>query len=300
MTTQTREPLARPHIDERAGDRRLEPIRSKVLDGRRLSAEDGLLLYETPDLWTVCALADTVRRRLHGDDAFYNINRHINYTNLCALSCTFCSFYRKRDQAGAYERSIDEIAGEATAAAEAGATELHIVGGLHPWLPFDYYTGMLAAIRDAAPALHVKAFTAVEIVHLARISGRWKQRQEGIKAVLADLRRAGLGSLPGGGAEVFDDRVHDEAFKLKIRADEWLDVHRAAHELGLNSNATILYGHVESRAERVGHMLLLRQQQDRALRAWAIDPLHRPAAAAARRLPIRVLPDDHPAAVHPR
>ncbi|MHC4274107.1 MAG: radical SAM protein [Planctomycetota bacterium] len=193
------------------------------------------------------------------------------HSNVCALSCTFCSFYRKAGQRGAYEYSLEEIREAAAEAEEAGATEIHIVGGLHPRLPFDYYTGMLNAIRDAAPRLHIKALTAVEIVHLARISGRGGQKYEGIKAVLRDLMQAGLGSLPGGGAEVFDDRVHDEAFKGKIRAGTWLDVHRAAHELGLPSNATMLYGHVESRADRVRHLDILRRHQDDALRAWALD-----------------------------
>jgi aminodeoxyfutalosine synthase len=223
------------------------------------------------DVWTVCRLADRVRRRLHGDVAYYNINRHINYSNVCALSCSFCAFYRKKGQDGAYERSVDEIRDEAVAAAEAGATELHIVGGLHPWLPFDYYTDMMRAIRETAPALHIKAFTAVEIVHLARIAKRGRDGFDGILSVLRDLRDAGLGSLPGGGAEVFDDRVHDEAFKGKIRSDQWLDVHRAAHELGLNTNATILYGHIESRADRIHHMMLLRERQDASLRAWATE-----------------------------
>ncbi|MHC4108562.1 MAG: CofH family radical SAM protein [Planctomycetota bacterium] len=252
-------------------DPRLVPIAEKVGSGRRLSVADGLLLYESADVWTVGRLADLVRRRMHGDAAYYNINRHINYSNVCALSCTFCSFYRKKDQAGAYEYSIEQIREQAQRAAEAGATEVHIVGGLHPGLPFDYYTEMLRAIREVAPRLHIKAFTAVEIVHLARISRRGGQKYEGIKAVLRDLVEAGLGSLPGGGAEVFDDRVHDEAFKGKIRAGTWLDVHRAAHELGRNSNATMLYGHIEQRADRVRHMDVLRGQQDRALRAWAED-----------------------------
>jgi aminodeoxyfutalosine synthase len=243
----------------------LEPIVEKVRAGRRLSIEDGLLLYETPDLWTVCGLADQVRRRLHGDIAYYNVNRHLNYSNICALSCTFCSFYRKKGQNGAYERSLDEIREEALKAASGGATEIHIVGGLHPWLPFEYYTDMMRTIRAAAPGLHIKAFTAVEIVHLARLSKRGRDGSEGIKAVLRDLIDAGLGSLPGGGAEVFDDRVHDEAFKGKIRAGTWLDVHTAAHELGLNSNATMLYGHVEQRIERLRHMDVLRQAQDEAL-----------------------------------
>jgi len=247
----------------------LEAIVRKVVDGVRLSREDGHLLFETPDIHTVCALADLVRTRLHGDVAFYNINRHLNYSNVCALSCKFCAFYRKRGDEGAYEYSVEDACREAKAAEAAGATELHIVGGLHPYLPFSYYTDLLGALREAAPTLHLKAFTAVEIVHLARISKRWKDRREGLRAVLSDLKDAGLGSLPGGGAEVFDDRVHDEAYKGKIRSDEWLDVHLVAHELGLNSNATMLYGHIEQRAERVHHMILLREQQDRTLAKWA-------------------------------
>jgi len=250
-------------------DARLDAIEARVLRGERLSEADGLALYETPDLHRVLAMADLVRRRLHGDVAYYNVNRHINYSNVCALSCKFCAFHRKKDQDGAYEKGTDEIVRDVQGAAAAGATEIHMVGGLHPWLPFAWYLDTLRAMKAAAPQIHIKAFTAVEIVHLQRISKRGSQGYEGIKAVLRDLRDAGLGSLPGGGAEVFDDRVHDEAFQGKIRADHWLDVHRAAHELGLNSNATMLYGHVERRPERLHHMQLLRRQQDRTLRDWA-------------------------------
>ena len=242
----------------------LEPIAEKVREGVRLSEAEGLQLYETKDIWTLCSLADEVRRRWHGDVAYYNINRHINYSNVCALSCKFCDFYRKKDQDGAYEYSIEDIIKEARGAMEAGATEIHIVGGLHPWLPFSYYTDAIRAIREAAPNIHVKAFTAVEIVHLAKISKRGRDGNAGIASVIEDLKEAGLGSLPGGGAEVFDDRVHDEAFKGKIRGQQWMDVHRVAHELGLNTNATMLYGHIESREERLHHMSLLREEQDRA------------------------------------
>lgn len=242
----------------------LEPIVEKVREGIRLSEEEGLQLYETNDIWTLCSLADEVRRKWHGDVAYYNINRHINYSNVCALSCKFCDFHRKKDQDGAYEYSVEDIKKEAHRAKEAGATEIHMVGGLHPWLPFSYYTDAIRAIREVAPHIHVKAFTAVEIVHLAKISKRGRDGNEGITSVLNDLIDAGIGSLPGGGAEVFDDRVHDEAFKGKIRGQQWMDVHRAAHELGLNSNATMLYGHIESREERLRHMSLLREEQDRA------------------------------------
>jgi aminodeoxyfutalosine synthase len=181
------------------------------------------------------------------------------------LSCKFCDFHRKKDQKGAYEHSIEDIKNEAALAVESGATEIHIVGGLHPWLPFEYYTNMLEAIGEIAPEIHIKAFTAVEIVHLARITKRGRDGIAGIYSVLEDLIDCGLGSLPGGGAEVFDDRVHEEVFRGKIGGEKWMDVHRVAHQLGINSNATMLYGHVETQEDRINHMLLLREEQDRAL-----------------------------------
>ncbi len=249
------------------GDPALEPIRAKVLAGERLSLDEGEVLYTTPDIWSVIEMADQVRRRLHGDIAYYNINRHLNYSNVCALSCKFCEFARKKDEPGAYTRDLEYIADQARGAIESGATEMHMVGGLHPYLPWDYYPDMVRTVREAAPQLHVKAFTAVEVVHLAKIAKVYKNadRQAGIRWVLSELKAAGLGSLPGGGAEVFDDRVHDEAFKGKIRSDVWLDVHRVAHELGLNTNATILYGHIDQRRERLVHMDMLRRAQDEAL-----------------------------------
>ncbi|MEQ9461622.1 MAG: aminofutalosine synthase MqnE [Phycisphaeraceae bacterium] len=242
-------------------DATLKTIADKVRERQRLSAQDGLALLEHPDIWSVGRLASQVRHQLHQQTTYYNINRHINYSNVCALSCKFCAFHRKRGDEGAYEFSPEQIAEEARKAAEAGATEVHMVGGLHPYLPFSYYLDVLRAVKTAAPQIHVKAFTAVEIVHLARVAKRPKD----LVGVLGDLKEAGLGSLPGGGAEVFDDRVHDEAFKGKIRSDKWLEVHRAAHEIGLMSNATILYGHVESLEDRIHHFCLLREQQDDAI-----------------------------------
>jgi len=252
-------------------DPRLGGIAEKVRLGHRLSLADGELLFSTPDIWTVCELANLVRDRLHPGVGYYNINRHFNYSNVCALSCKFCEFYRKKDQPGAYTRSMDDARTEVRRAVENGATEMHMVGGLHPYLPWSYYPELVSTVRDEARALgsdlHVKAFTAVEVVHLAKIAKQYKRddRQAGIRAVLSELKAAGLGSIPGGGAEVFDDRVHDEAYKGKIRSDEWLDVHLVAHELGLNSNATILYGHIEQRRERLVHMHILRRAQDAAL-----------------------------------
>lgn len=239
----------------------LPDIAEKVHAGLRLDADDGLALLRSNDIWSIGDMAHAVRTRRHGDVAYYNINRHMNYTNICALSCAFCSFYRKAGQVGAYEHDVEAISHEAREAQEAGATEIHIVGGLHPRLPFRYYTEMLSSIRAAAPRLHIKAFTAVEIVHLARID----RRPRDLVGVLEELKAAGLGSLPGGGAEVFDDRVHDEAFKGKIRSGKWIEVHKTAHAIGLMSNATILYGHIESLEDRVHHLCLLREAQDEAL-----------------------------------
>lgn len=248
-------------------DPRLEPIREKVLAGRRLSLDDGAVLYDTPDVWGVIALADLVRRRMHGSVAYYNVNKHLNYSNVCALSCKFCEFYRKKDDEGAYTRDLGFVRDEARKAVELGATEMHIVGGLNPYLPFDYYTDMLRAIREVAPSLHLKAFTAVELVHLARIAKVYKRDdpRSGVRWVLERLMEAGLGSLPGGGAEVFDERIQKEAWKTKIGADEWLDVHLVAHELGLNTNCTMLYGHIDGRRERLNHLEILRRSQDMAL-----------------------------------
>jgi aminodeoxyfutalosine synthase len=273
-------------------DGRLEPLRAKVDRGERLSLDEGMLLFETPDVWSVCAMADSVRRRLHGNVGYYNINKHLNYSNVCALSCKFCEFYRKENDADAYTRDMDYVREQVRQAVEAGATEMHSVGGLHPRLPFSYYTDLCSTIRETARGLgsdlHVKAFTAVEVVHLAKIAKVYKGanvpgpegralRQEGIRWVLSRLKDAGLGSLPGGGAEVFDDRVHDEAYKGKIRSDVWLDVHRVAHELGLNTNATILYGHIEQRRDRLVHMDMLRRAQDRALSAMGYDGIRHSA-----------------------
>jgi aminodeoxyfutalosine synthase len=240
-------------------DPSLKPIAQKVAAGESLSLEDGVALYASRDLYGIGRMAHAVRTRLHGNKAFYNRNRHINYTNVCALSCKFCSFYRKKGEDGAYEMPLDQVIATACKAADAGATEVHIVGGLHPWLKFDYYLDMLRGIRAARPNLHIKAFTAIEIVHFTRIS------RMNVREVLTALRDAGLGSLPGGGAEIFDDRVHDEVFKGKVRADRWFDVHRTAHSLGIYTNATMLYGHVETPEERVKHLIKLRELQAESL-----------------------------------
>jgi aminodeoxyfutalosine synthase len=263
----------------------LADVFDKVRAGRRLAAEAGLRLYQAADLHTLGELANLVRERLHGRLTYYNINRHINYTNYCVLRCSFCSFCRpwpgkrgasptversgegETEMASApfpflgYELSNEQIVEMAVEAAGQGATEVHIVGGLHPEWRLGHYADMCRRIREACPRLHIKAFTAVEIVHFARIS----HPRRSIREVLEVLREAGLGSLPGGGAEIFDRRVHDEAFRSKIGEQDWFDVHRTAHEMGIFSNATMLYGHVESPAERIAHLVKLREHQDSSL-----------------------------------
>lgn len=258
----------------------LASVAAKVAAGERLSAEDGVLLFGSRDLHQIGRLANEVRERLHGDAAFYNVNRHINYTNYCVLRCAFCSFYRPfpragvgtalpiaghsrgaGDTRGGYELSIEEVVALAREAYGAGATEVHIVGGLHPKLPFSYYLDLCRGIREACPRIHIKAFTAIEIIHFTRIC---KPRRS-IGEVLDALREAGLDSMPGGGAEIFDDRVHAEAYRNKVGEVGWFDVHRAAHEMGIPTNATMLYGHVERPEERVAHMVKLREHQDASL-----------------------------------
>jgi len=239
-------------------DPALRPIAERVLAGTRLTQEDGMALFASRDIFSIGAMADYMRRSRHANRAYYNINRHINYSNICALSCKFCEFQRKRGEPGAYEYSHEDIFRMAGDAVAAGATEVHIVGGLHPWLPFPWYLDMLSGLRTRYPRLHLKCFTAIEINHFSKLA-RLSPRE-----VLLALREAGLGSMPGGGAEVFDDRVHDAVFKGKLRGDGWLEVHRTAHELGIRTNATILYGHIETRAERIAHLLTLRELQDQA------------------------------------
>jgi aminodeoxyfutalosine synthase len=240
-------------------DPALRHIAEKILADTPLSHADGLALYASPDIHAIGRLANFFREKLHGHNTYYNCNRHINYTNLCVLACKFCSFYRKPGEHGAYQMSIQQIIATAKQAAHAGATEVHIVGGLHPTLKFHYYLDMLRGIKQHCPTLHIKAFTAIEIIHFSRIA------RLSIRDVLIALRQAGLGSLPGGGAEIFDDRLHDQLFKNKVRAHRWFDVHRTAHALGIYSNATMLYGHLESPADRISHLIKLRDLQAESL-----------------------------------
>ena len=236
----------------------LLPIAEKVEAGERISRADAISLFETDDLLAVGGMADLVNRRLNGDRVFYVANQHINPTNVCILNkvCVFCSYGVRPLADDAYTMTLDEVFAEAEAARFSPTREFHIVGGLHPKLPLEYYTDMIRGLKERHPTVHVKALTAVEIAHLARV--------EGIETrdVLRELLNAGLDAMPGGGAEVFSPAVRSTIADRKLAADEWLQVHREAHELGIPTNCTLLYGHVESAADRVDHMLMLRDLQD--------------------------------------
>jgi len=235
----------------------LQTIAKKIEAGRRISAADGEFLFrDDVDLHAVGELADLVRRRKHGEVAYYNVNAHLNPTNVCIYQCALCAYSRQSDDPKAYTLSDEEILAQGQEAADAGCTELHIVGGVHPEKPFDWYLGIVRQLHDAFPRLHLKAWTATEIAWFAQLSKRT------VRSILTDLVRVGLGSLPGGGAEIFDPQVRNEICPRKADARTWLGVHRVAHELGLRSNATMLYGHLENADHRVDHLIQLRLLQD--------------------------------------
>jgi aminodeoxyfutalosine synthase len=234
----------------------LRDLYDKVAAGQRISEADALRLFESKDLNAVGAIADQARRRKVGDRASYIVNRYINYSNYCILSCQFCSFARKKRDADGFQLSVEEIVQKAREALRLGITELHIVGGLHPSLPFSYYTDMLAALRALDPRLQLKCFTAIEILHLAWLA------KKSVAETLEALKAAGLGSLTGGGAEIFRPEVRSAIARGKESAEEYLDVHRTWHRLGGRSTCTMLYGHVESLADRVDHLRQLRSLQD--------------------------------------
>jgi aminodeoxyfutalosine synthase len=245
--------VARRALD-RAG---LQGIADRVLAGERLTADDGLRLLQTPALAAVGALANVVRERKHGDLTWFNRNLHINATNVCEASCIFCSFARlKTGDVGAYTMRIDEAVAKLRALRGQFVTEVHTVNGLNPDLPWSYYVEFLAALKAERPDLHIKGFTAVEIHYFAEKYGK------SYEAVLTELRDAGLGSLPGGGAEIFASRARKKLCPDKVDTEGWLEVHRTAHKLGMRSNCTMLFGSIERLEERVDHMLRLRTLQD--------------------------------------
>src|SRR6266567_2628856 len=234
----------------------LRDLYDKVIAGERISEADALRLFESKDLNASGAIADFLNQRKNGNRASYILNRYINYSNYCILSCQFCSFARKKRDADGFQYSVEEIVQKAREALKLGITELHIVGGLHPSLPFSYYTDMLKALRALDGRLQLKCFTAIEVLHLAWLA------KKSVAETLAALRDAGLNSLTGGGAEIFRKEVRSTIARGKESAGEYLDVHRTWHRMGGRSTCTMLYGHVESLADRVDHLRQLRELQD--------------------------------------
>ncbi len=237
-------------------DRRLASLHDKVLDGERLSYDDGLALYRSGDILGVGYLANIVRERMHGNTTYFNVNRHINPTDVCVASCRLCAFGKQRRDPNSYTMSLEQVWETAGKGWKEAITEFHIVGGLHPELNLDWFCQMLRGLKERYPQIHLKAFTMVEIGYFAR------REKLSISEVLIRLRDAGMDSLPGGGAEVFSERVRRIICDHKLTGDEWLETARTAHELGLHSNCTMLYGHIENEEDRVDHMVRLRSLQD--------------------------------------
>jgi aminodeoxyfutalosine synthase len=263
----------------RLHDSALSGVREKVLAGRRLDFEDGVSLYRTHDLLALGALANHVRDQRHGDAAYFVWNTHINHTNVCAATCDFCAFAAKKGEERAYTMSLEQIF-QNVGALPTPVREVHIVGGLHPDLPWSYFLDMMRGIKKVRPDIHIKAFTAVEIFFFHRLY------RLSVERVLAELREAGLDSLPGGGAEIFAKETRDKIIQGKADAAQWLDVMREAHRQGIPTNATMLYGHIESVEDRVDHLLRLRALQDETGGFVTYIPLaFQPWEAPAMRLP---------------
>ena len=237
-------------------DVRLPPILEKVRQDVRLTYQDGLTLYRTHDLLGLGHMANLVRERLHGSVTYFNVNRHINPTDVCVASCKLCAFGKRVRDSRAYTMSLEEVWERAGQGYSEAATEFHIVGGLHPELTLDWYCEMLRGLKQRYPEAHLKAFTMVEVAYLA------KRERISTLDTLMRLREAGVDSMPGGGAEIFSERVRRIICDHKIDGDEWIETARLAHQLGLKSNCTMLYGHVETEEDRVDHLIRLRQLQD--------------------------------------
>lgn len=235
----------------------LADLITKVTDGERLTREDGIRLMKSNDLLAIGYMADLVRCRKNGDYTYFNVNRHINHTNICKTRCKLCAFGKDKEDPQAYAMTIDEVEAKALESKNDKITELHIVGGLNPEMSLEFAEQMLSRVSKALPGIHIKAFTAVEIDHFAETSGL------SVKEVFQRLMDAGLGSLPGGGAEIFSPRVRQLICEKKISGDRWLEIMEIAHSLGMRTNATMLYGHVETIEERIDHLISLRELQDR-------------------------------------
>lgn len=245
----------------------LSPIIEKIHASSELDFNDGMLLMESRNLQLIGALADYVRRRTVGDRVMFVTNCHINYTNVCTSKCRFCAYFREEGQKGAFTLSIDEILEKAGKARSMGATELHIVGSLNPKLPFEYYEEVLSRLHEKYPSMSLKAYTAVEIAHLSQTSGM------SVKDILLRLKKAGLTGLPGGGGEIFNEEIRKKLCPNKINGEQWLKVMETAHKLGIKSNATMLYGHIETNADIVDHILRIRKLQKKTSGFQAFIPL---------------------------
>lgn len=246
----------------------MQAIREKATNGERLNREDGIFLYQQNDLLTLAELALSRKLNKSGRQVFFNVNRHINLTNICVSRCKFCAFGVDKDDAGgSYLMSVDEAFEYGAAAVDYGITEFHVVSAMHPDMPLDYYVGVVKRLHKAYPHIHIQGFTAIEIHHMAKISGLT------VKEVLFRLQEAGLGSIPGGGAEILKDEIRQELCPRKANSEEWLKVHQEAHLLGIKTNCTMLYGHIETIEDRIDHLLILRKLQDEAPGFQAFIPL---------------------------
>jgi aminodeoxyfutalosine synthase len=248
-------------------DEGLESIYLKVKDGSRLSKEDGICIYETHDLLGLGRIADFARRKLHGNKAFYVYNQHLNYTNVCKNRCRFCAYAKDNGEEGSYVWSMDQIEKRLMERIEEPVAELQIVGGLNEDLSFSYFIDLLKTVKKVRPKASIKAFTCVEIDYLSNLSGL------SLEDTVEKLKDAGLDMMPGGGAEVLNTRVHDELFPKKIGHDRWLEIVRTVHKAGIKTNATMLYGHIETIEERVDHLITLRELQDETKGFSAFIPL---------------------------
>ena len=264
FTYQSLSPKLADEMIENAG---LGEINDKIKAGTRLSYDDGVRLYEARDLAAVGLMATRDRHQRHGRHTFYNINQHVNYTNICKYSCKFCAFAAKEDEERAYLMEGEDVEARVRAELHRPVTEVHMVAGIHPQKGYDYYLDVVRGAKRGRPDIHVKAFTMVEIEHMLEISGKSEEE------VFEDLREAGLGSCPGGGAEVLVDRVHKAVFREKMGPDRWLATARKVQNAGFKMNATMLYGHIERVGERVEHLVKLRDLQDECGNFMAFIPL---------------------------
>ena len=245
----------------------LGDILEKVEAGERLSCDDGVRLYNSNDILALGYMANLVRNRKNGDNAYFIYNQHINYSNICTNLCKFCAFGKDKDSDQAYEMDLETVKQKVRDRLDEPITEIHMVGGIHPDLPFSYYTDILKGIKEVRPDVHIQAFTCVEIAHLADLAGK------PVGETLEILKEAGLGSIPGGGAEVFAPRIREITCEKKLPGKEWLEVAKVAHRHGLHTNATMLYGHIETMEERVEHLDALRMAQDETSGFLAFIPL---------------------------